>query len=200
MAIELIERRLCDGHLIALEEEVIGFTTEPMKINGKLLVMELCNDCEATMPVATFMKYLAEYGRDPNKVISKKSKSQVEAELKEPCSFCPRKLKSNQARLMHERRSHPDEFAAREAEQAEEARNNEGEEGAYDPSYADVIVPDNPGVVLTSTEVYKGRRGACVVDDCQHPKFKTEAGWEKHIQNQHPETWTEIESGLVPAF
>ena len=131
MAIEIITRLICDVHIVEQgNNDVEGVTIEPVTVGGRKYTAELCEACMKTLTYQDLRIFLVEHGRDANAKAGnvkapKTSKVQVANKDKHECRFCERKdLKSNQARVMHERRSHPVEFeeAAIKAEQEQEQR------------------------------------------------------------------------------
>jgi hypothetical protein len=180
MAIEIVQNILCDGHLHGAEERVTGRTIEPIIVDGSQKVLDLCDECETTFTYKLLVEFLRVYGRAPESKKPKKSKVQMDEELTHQCSFCERKLKSNQARLMHERRSHETEFYARADEEARIEHENQ-------PPLVEIEEHGDIRVKHPADDViFHGGRASCPSENCERG-FKTRQGLSKHIDSFHPE-------------
>jgi len=114
----IIQKLVCDGHLqLDPQEEVEGYTLPPLMTIHGMRVIDLCNDCQKTAPYALVIDLATEFGREVETRTSKASAGAIPEHLRSQCRFCSRNDFKSQGRKMHERRSHPEELAALEAQE-----------------------------------------------------------------------------------
>lgn len=111
MSKELITNILCDNHG---DERVDGAQTIPPITlpNGKQKVVDLCIPCFHVITYKNLVDLAIEVGETVED--SRQSRVQMDKTPTIPCRIdgCGRMFGSNQGRVMHERRSHPDEYEA----------------------------------------------------------------------------------------
>ena len=145
MAIKLVQ--ICDGHMNATQDEVPGETIPPVTMpNGKRKVLDLCGECRETVHYNLLIDLLEEFGRDADadKRVSRATpqKQDIPPEERSQCRFCDRNDFRTQGRKMHERRSHVQELAALEREEAEQKLEK-----------GDITVPDSPAELESYCQV-----------------------------------------------
>lgn len=109
MAIELITKIWCDGHLASEAGNVEGETISFLHKSGKTYEIDLCEDCQKQVPYSDLMDVCEIWGRVKDSQ-RRKSRAALGEDTVE-CLFCDKKSPSEQGSKMHMRRSHRAQYA-----------------------------------------------------------------------------------------